>query len=64
MNLAMCWRSIFFSIENSGKQKNKNTLRVEISQFCDGWRDTMRKYYAFNKIWGVDLPQPLLEKQG
>ena len=24
------------SIENGGKQKSKNTLRVEIDQFCDG----------------------------
>ena len=26
----------FISIENSGKQKSKNTLRIEINQFCDG----------------------------
>ena len=26
----------FVSIENGGKQKSKNTLRVEINQFCDG----------------------------
>ena len=26
----------FVSIENSGKQKSKNTLRVENNQFCDG----------------------------
>ena len=26
----------FISIKNGGKQKNKNTLRVEINQFCDG----------------------------
>ena len=26
----------FISIENSGKQNNKNTLRVEINKFCDG----------------------------
>ena len=26
----------FISIENGGKQKSKNTLRVEINQFCDG----------------------------
>ena len=25
----------FISIENSGKQKSKYTLRVEINQFCD-----------------------------
>ena len=24
------------SVENDGNQKNKNTLRVEINQFCDG----------------------------
>ena len=26
----------YMSIENGGKQKSKNTLRVEINQFCDG----------------------------
>ena len=26
----------FISIENSGNQKNKYTLRVEINQCCDG----------------------------
>ena len=26
----------FISIENGGKQKSKNTLRVEINQFGDG----------------------------
>ena len=26
----------FVSIEDSGKQKSQNTLRVEINQFCDG----------------------------
>ena len=26
----------FISIENRGKQKSKNTLGVEINQFCDG----------------------------
>ena len=26
----------FISIENGGKQKRKNTLRVEINQFCAG----------------------------
>ena len=26
----------FISIENGGKQKSKNTLRVDIDQFCDG----------------------------
>ena len=32
-NELMFW---FISIENGGKQKSKNTLRVEIIQFCDG----------------------------
>ena len=26
----------FISIENDGKQKSKNKLKVEINQFCDG----------------------------
>ena len=26
----------FILIKNSGKQKSKNTLRVETNQFCDG----------------------------
>ena len=26
----------FISTENGGKQKRKNTSRVEINQFCDG----------------------------
>ena len=26
----------FITIENGGKQKSKNTLRVEINQFCNG----------------------------
>ena len=26
----------FISIENGGKQKSKNALRIEINQFCDG----------------------------
>ena len=26
----------FISVENGSKQKSKNTLRVEINQFCDG----------------------------
>ena len=26
----------FISIENGGKQKSKNTLRVEINKFCNG----------------------------
>ena len=39
----------FISIENGGKQKSKNTLRVEINQFCDGKRDTMSNNYAIDK---------------
>ena len=52
----------FILIKNSGKQKNKYTLRVEINQFCDGKRDTMRSSYAIDKKKGVKLPHPLLEK--
>ena len=26
----------FIFIENGGKQKSKNTLRVKLNQFCDG----------------------------
>ena len=40
----------FISIENGGKQKSKNTLRVEINQFCDCYRDTMRSSYAIDKM--------------
>ena len=40
----------FISIENGGKQKSKNTLRVEINLFFDGKRDTMRKSYAIVKL--------------
>ena len=52
----------FILIINSGKQKSKNTLRVEINQFCDSQNDTMRSSYAIDKMWGVKLPHPLLEK--
>ena len=40
----------FISIENGGKQKSKNTLRVEINQFCDGLCDTMRRPNAVEKV--------------
>ena len=43
----------FILIKNSGKQKSKNTLRVEIKQFCDGKRNTMRRFYAIDKMGGV-----------
>ena len=52
----------FILIENSGKQKSKNTLRIEINQFCDSKSDTMRSSYAIDKMLGVKLPHPLLEK--
>ena len=50
------------SIENGGKQKCKNTFRVEINHFCDGLLDTIRNSCAIDKIWGAKLPHPLLEK--
>ena len=50
------------SIENSGKQNSNNALRVEINQFCDSRRDTVRISYAIGKMLGVKLPHPLLEK--
>ena len=40
----------FISIENSGKQKSKNTLRVEINQLCDGQRDTMSSSFVIDKM--------------
>ena len=52
----------FILIKNSGKHKSKNTLRVEINQFCDSLCDTMKSSYAVDNIWGVKLPHPLLEK--
>ena len=54
----------FILIKNSGNQKSKNTLREEINQFCDGKRDTMKSSYAIDKMGGVKLPHPLLEKYG
>ena len=52
----------FILIKNSGKQKSKNILRVEINQFCDCKRDTMRNSYAIDKMGGFKLPHPLIEK--
>ena len=52
----------FISIENGGKQNSNNTLRVKINQFCDSRRDTVRISYTIDKMWGVKLPHPLLEK--
>ena len=54
----------FILIKNIDKQKSKNTLRVEINQFCEGKRDTMRSSNAIDKMGGVKLPHPLLEKLG
>ena len=39
----------FISVENGGKQKSKNILRLEINQFCDGHRDPMRSSYAIDQ---------------
>ena len=36
MSFAMSWHSGSFQLKNSGKQKSKITLRVEINHFCDG----------------------------
>ena len=44
------------------KRGDKNTLKVETNQLCDGKRDTMRSSYAINKICWVELLHPLLEK--
>ena len=52
----------FILIKNSGKQKSKNTSRVEINQFCDGKSDTMRSSNTIDKMGRVKLPHPLLEK--
>ena len=46
----------FILIKKSGKQKSKNTLRVEINQFCVGKRDTMRSSYAIDKKEGLSYP--------
>ena len=40
----------FILVENGGKQNRNNTLRVEINQFCDIRRDTMRISNAIDKI--------------
>ena len=53
----------FILIKNSGKQKSKNTLRVEINQSCDGKRDTMRRSCAIDKMGGVVTP-PTSRKVG
>ena len=40
----------FISIENGAKQKSQNTLMVEVNQYCDGLRDTVRSSYAIDKM--------------
>ena len=40
-------------IQNSGKQKSKNTLRVVINQFYDGKRDTIRSFMPSTKWEGL-----------
>ena len=40
----------FISIENGGKQKDRNTLRVEINEFCDSKRDIISSSYALDKM--------------
>ena len=46
----------FISIENGGKQKSK--IDSSNQSFCDGLRNAM------DKMCGVKLPHPLLEKEG
>ena len=48
VSLAMSWLSVSFKLKTIAK--SKNTLRVEIKQFCDGNRNTMRSSYALDKI--------------
>ena len=50
----------FISIENRGKQKSKNALRVEINQFCDGKCDTMRRSKTTKHRTVEDLPLNIL----
>ena len=54
----------FISIENSGKLKSKNTLRVEINQFCVGLRDTVRNSYTFDKIYWVIYATHFFKSRG
>ena len=56
LNLAMNWRSGSFQLKIVANKKVKNNLGVEINQFGDVWRDTMRSSYAIDKIWGVTPP--------
>ena len=49
VSLAISLRSGSFQLKTVAK-KSKNTLRVEINQFCDGLRDIMRSSYAFDKL--------------
>ena len=39
-------------------------MKVEINQLCVGERDTIRNAYAFDKIYGNELPRPFLKSCG
>ena len=54
----------FISIENEGKLKSKNTLRVIFNQFCDDLRDTMRSSDAIDKCEGLSYPFYFLKSKG
>ena len=43
---------------------SKNTLRVEINQFCVGFRDTMSNSYTFEKNIGMGFPTHFLKSRG
>ena len=52
-------------IKKSGKQKNKkNTLRVEINQFCNCKSDTMRGLMPSTKWVGLSYPTHFLKSRG
>ena len=40
----------FILIKTVANKKEKNILRVEINQFCDSLRDTMRSFYVIDKM--------------
>ena len=50
MSLAMSRCSGSFQLKRVANEIVKNTLRVEINQFCDGLSDTMRSSFAIHKI--------------
>ena len=55
----------FISIQNSGKQKSKNTLRVEMSQFCDGMVNAIpwEVLIPSTKCEGLSYPTHLLKNR-